>query len=222
MRATISPPRRSRVSTTVTAPPARLTAPRSLSLSVSTWLSFLQLMTNDSGLSYMSVPLSSPTLDDHDVHGVAGSEAHPDGSGGTGGGSAAGAVNGLLSLKASPSAHPRLLSLDCFRGLTIAWMIMSDEGGEPWSQHTLTHIQKMQLRHARPRSELKWKCIGERVAHTPLSAARVCLACCVRCCCSACWIDHSPWNGIHFADFVFPAFVFIVGMVRPLASTSAT
>jgi predicted acyltransferase len=24
------------------------------------------------------------------------------------------------------------------------------------------------------------------------------------------WIDHAPWDGIHFADFVFPGFVFIV------------
>jgi hypothetical protein len=63
-------------------------------------------------------------------------------------------------IKATPSKHPRLLSLDCFRGLTIAWMIQSDEGGDAWT-HTC---------------------------------------------------DHSPWNGLHFADFVFPAFVFIVGM----------
>jgi len=65
-----------------------------------------------------------------------------------------------------PSKHPRLLSLDAFRGLVIAWMIMSDEGGPAW-----TH-----------------------------------------------WIDHAPWNGIHFADFVFPAFLFIVGMAIPLST----
>ena len=75
-------------------------------------------------------------------------------------------VSGAQTLSASPSKHPRLMSLDCFRGLVIAWMIMSDEGGEPW-----TH-----------------------------------------------WIDHSPWDGIHFADFVFPAFVFIVGMAIPLST----
>ena len=26
------------------------------------------------------------------------------------------------------------------------------------------------------------------------------------------WIDHSPWNGIHLADFVMPLFLFMVGV----------
>jgi hypothetical protein len=26
------------------------------------------------------------------------------------------------------------------------------------------------------------------------------------------WIDHSPWNGIHLADFVMPLFLFMVGL----------
>ncbi len=30
--------------------------------------------------------------------------------------------------------------------------------------------------------------------------------------------DHAPWDGLHFADFVFPAFVFIVGMAVPLST----
>jgi heparan-alpha-glucosaminide N-acetyltransferase len=31
-------------------------------------------------------------------------------------------------------------------------------------------------------------------------------------------LRHSPWNGVRFADFVFPAFVFLVGVSEALAS----
>jgi len=68
-------------------------------------------------------------------------------------------------IKATPSKHPRLVSLDCFRGLVIAWMIVADEIGPAWGY--------------------SW--------------------------------DHAPWDGLHFADFVFPAFVFIVGLAVPLS-----
>jgi hypothetical protein len=70
----------------------------------------------------------------------------------------------------TPSKHPRLLSLDAFRGLTISWMIMADEFGSIWSSK----------------------------------------------------LDHSPWNEIRFADFVFPAFVFIVGLAVPMSLRNAS
>lgn len=42
-----------------------------------------------------------------------------------------GPVVGALKTKGTPSKHPRLLSLDCFRGqLAIAWMVVSDEAGD--------------------------------------------------------------------------------------------
>jgi len=76
-------------------------------------------------------------------------------------------VGGLvLRTQGTPSKHPRLLSLDCFRGLVIAWMIMADEAASAWT-YTL---------------------------------------------------EHAPWDGIRFADFVFPAFVFIVGLAVPLST----
>ena len=30
-------------------------------------------------------------------------------------------------------------------------------------------------------------------------------------------LDHSPWDGVTFADFVFPAFLFMVGLSLALA-----
>jgi predicted acyltransferase len=31
------------------------------------------------------------------------------------------------------------------------------------------------------------------------------------------WLDHPPWHGLTAADFIFPAFLFIMGMAVPLA-----
>ena len=31
------------------------------------------------------------------------------------------------------------------------------------------------------------------------------------------WLKHPSWNGLSPADFVFPSFVFIMGMAVPLA-----
>lgn len=31
------------------------------------------------------------------------------------------------------------------------------------------------------------------------------------------WLDHPPWDGLTVADFIFPAFLFIMGMAVPLA-----
>lgn len=31
------------------------------------------------------------------------------------------------------------------------------------------------------------------------------------------WIDHAVWNGLHFADLVFPWFLFIMGVCIPLS-----
>lgn len=31
------------------------------------------------------------------------------------------------------------------------------------------------------------------------------------------WLDHPPWHGLTCADFIFPAFLFIMGMAVPLA-----
>ena len=31
------------------------------------------------------------------------------------------------------------------------------------------------------------------------------------------WLDHPPWHGLTVADFIFPAFLFIMGMAIPLA-----
>ncbi|MCO5556859.1 hypothetical protein L7F22_010413 [Adiantum nelumboides] len=61
-------------------------------------------------------------------------------------------------------ANQRLSSLDVYRGLTVAAMILVDYGGGLW-----------------------WG------------------------------IDHAPWNGVTFADFVVPAFLFIVGVSLALA-----
>lgn len=35
------------------------------------------------------------------------------------------------------------------------------------------------------------------------------------------WITHSAWDGITFADLVFPSFLFIMGMAVPFALTPA-
>ncbi|KAI5074478.1 hypothetical protein GOP47_0010439 [Adiantum capillus-veneris] len=61
-------------------------------------------------------------------------------------------------------SNQRLSSLDVYRGLTVAAMILVDYGGGLW-----------------------WG------------------------------INHAPWNGVTFADFVVPAFVFIVGVSVALA-----
>lgn len=135
-------------------------------------LSWCQLLSHEGSLSYMSSPTQ---LDEdggvqglalghgHGHGGAAGADDHEDAAGlGLG----SGGVVGAVKAKGTPSRHPRLLSLDCFRGLVIAWMIVSDEAGDAWTS----------------------------------------------------WIDHAPWDGIHFADFVFPAFVFIVGMAVPLST----
>lgn len=34
------------------------------------------------------------------------------------------------------------------------------------------------------------------------------------------WIDHSVWNGLHFADLVFPWFLFIMGVCIPMSIKS--
>lgn len=34
------------------------------------------------------------------------------------------------------------------------------------------------------------------------------------------WIDHATWNGLHFADLVFPWFLFIMGVCIPLSIKS--
>eukprot|EP00250_Pteridium_aquilinum_P013028 c21088_g1_i1 orf=384-1799(+) len=71
----------------------------------------------------------------------------------------------LFKEEAQPNSMPeestnqRLASLDVYRGLTVAAMILVDYGGGLW-----------------------WG------------------------------INHAPWNGVTFADFVVPAFLFIVGV----------
>lgn len=35
------------------------------------------------------------------------------------------------------------------------------------------------------------------------------------------WIQHGTWNGLSPADFIFPSFVFIMGMAVPLAITKS-
>lgn len=34
------------------------------------------------------------------------------------------------------------------------------------------------------------------------------------------WIEHATWNGLHFADLVFPWFLFIMGVCIPLSVKS--
>lgn len=34
------------------------------------------------------------------------------------------------------------------------------------------------------------------------------------------WIEHAVWNGLHFADLVFPWFLFIMGTCIPLSIKS--
>lgn len=68
----------------------------------------------------------------------------------------------------SPSKHPRLQSLDVFRGLTVVGMILADDAGV-----TYKHV-----------------------------------------------LDHSPWNDPTMADFVFPFFMFIVGVAVALSYRS--
>ena len=36
---------------------------------------------------------------------------------------------------------------------------------------------------------------------------------------SAWWLVHKQWNGITLADLVFPAFLFIIGISLPLATS---
>lgn len=35
------------------------------------------------------------------------------------------------------------------------------------------------------------------------------------------WLDHAEWNGVTSADFIFPSFVFIMGMAVPLAMSAS-
>lgn len=34
------------------------------------------------------------------------------------------------------------------------------------------------------------------------------------------WIEHSPWNGLHVADVVFPSFLWIMGVCIPISIKS--
>lgn len=34
------------------------------------------------------------------------------------------------------------------------------------------------------------------------------------------WIEHAVWNGLHFADLVFPWFLFIMGVCIPMSLKS--
>lgn len=34
------------------------------------------------------------------------------------------------------------------------------------------------------------------------------------------WIEHATWNGLHFADLVFPWFLFIMGVCIPMSLKS--
>uniref|UniRef100_A0A0K8TUB7 Putative heparan-alpha-glucosaminide n-acetyltransferase-like protein n=1 Tax=Tabanus bromius TaxID=304241 RepID=A0A0K8TUB7_TABBR len=34
------------------------------------------------------------------------------------------------------------------------------------------------------------------------------------------WIEHAPWNGLHFADIVFPFFMWIMGVCIPISTKS--
>lgn len=34
------------------------------------------------------------------------------------------------------------------------------------------------------------------------------------------WIEHATWNGLHFADLVFPWFLFIMGVCIPMSVKS--
>lgn len=34
------------------------------------------------------------------------------------------------------------------------------------------------------------------------------------------WIEHAPWNGIHPADFIFPSFLWIMGVCIPISLKS--
>lgn len=34
------------------------------------------------------------------------------------------------------------------------------------------------------------------------------------------WIEHAVWNGLHFADLVFPWFLFIMGVCIPMSIKS--
>lgn len=34
------------------------------------------------------------------------------------------------------------------------------------------------------------------------------------------WLEHAAWNGIHFADFVFPSFLWIMGVCIPISVKS--
>lgn len=34
------------------------------------------------------------------------------------------------------------------------------------------------------------------------------------------WLEHAAWNGIHFADFVFPSFLWIMGVCIPISIKS--
>lgn len=35
------------------------------------------------------------------------------------------------------------------------------------------------------------------------------------------WLEHAPWNGIHAADFIFPSFLWIMGVCIPISQKSA-
>jgi predicted acyltransferase len=35
------------------------------------------------------------------------------------------------------------------------------------------------------------------------------------------WMEHPKWNGLSFADLVFPAFLFIMGVAIPLATSKS-
>lgn len=34
------------------------------------------------------------------------------------------------------------------------------------------------------------------------------------------WLEHVAWNGIHFADFIFPSFLWIMGVCIPISIKS--
>ncbi len=101
-------------------------------MSLSFCLCAAQLLSADSlGYANASSPLSPSAFDDSDLATAQGVDA--DG----------------LPVKSSPSKHPRLMSLDCFRGLTIAWMIMASVH---WHANTRQSCYLRPRGHERPTS----------------------------------------------------------------------
>ena len=115
---------------------------------------------------------------------------------------------------AQPKRRERLQCLDAVRGLNVIVMMFVGKY-RPLRPAGLARQRLPRcLRPLMPLQPARCRCpLPARFSrHAGWSkAAAVCSADCAGDV-DEYWIDHSPWNGIHLADFVMPLFLFMVGV----------